>query len=243
MTDSNRRIALITGSNKGIGLEIARQLGQQDFTVVLGARDPGRGERAAATLQGEGLDAHFVMLDVTKDSSITAAANTIADCFGQLNVLVNNAGALLDDVLPSQVSLAVLRDTFETNVFGAIRVTQAMLPLLRRSDAARIVNQGSGLGSLTYTSDPDNMLSGFHSLAYNASKAALHAVTVQFANELRAEGIKVNAANPGYVQTDMTRHQGPDTVQEGAAPAVRLATLAADGPTGGFYGAAGQLPW
>ena len=236
-------LSLVTGANKGIGLEVARQLAQLGHTVLIGARDAARGEQAADALRAEGLDAHFLRLDVTDDASIAAAASTVEAQFGRLDVLVNNAGVQLDDLPPSRVSSAVLRRTFDLNVFGVVSVTQAMLPLLRASGAARIVNMGSALGSLTLTSDPHNMRSGYWLLAYAASKAALNAVTVQFANELRGENILVNAADPGYVATDLTGQQGFNSVQDGALPAVRLATLPADGPTAGFYNIDGPMPW
>lgn len=238
-----RKIALVTGANKGLGLEIARQLGQENHTVLVGARDTERGEEAVRTLRSEGLDAHFMPLDVTDKASVEAAATAISERYGRLDVLVNNAGVLLDDLPPSQLSMAALYRTFDTNVFGIVRTTQAMLPLLRGSDSARIVNLGSAMGSLTLTSDPDNLRSGYWQLAYAASKAALNAVTVQFANELRAEGIKVNAADPGYVATDLTGQQGFNSVEDGAVPAVRLATLQAEGPTAGFYNIDGPMPW
>jgi NAD(P)-dependent dehydrogenase (short-subunit alcohol dehydrogenase family) len=243
MTHITRPISLVTGANKGIGLEVARQLAQLDHTVLLGARDQARGEQAAAALRAEGLDVRLMPLDVTDDASVGAAATSIQRQFGRLDALVNNAGIQLDDLPPSQLSGAALQRTFDINVFGVVRVTQAMLPLLRASDAARIVNMGSAMGSLTLTSDPQNLRSGYWQLAYAASKAALNAVTVQFANELRAEGIKVNSADPGYVATDLTGQQGFNSVQDGALPAVRLASLPADGPTAGFFNIDGQMPW
>lgn len=243
MTQTTRSIALITGANKGLGFEITRQLGQQGHVVLIGARDAARGEQAAETLRGEGLDAAAVTLDVTDPVSVGAAAEAIQSRFGRLDVLINNAGVLIDDLPPSQLSSEALLRTFETNVFGVVRVTQAMLPLLRRSAAARIVNLGSAMGSLTLTSDSENLRSGYWQLAYAASKAALNAVTVQFANELRAEGIKVNSADPGYVATDMTGQQGFNSVEDGALPAVRLAGLPEDGPTAGFFNIDGPMPW
>ena len=237
------RTALVTGANKGLGFEIARQLGQQGHTVLIGARDAVRGQQAADALHGEGLKAQFVPLDVTDDASVHSAATAIQERFGTLDVLVNNAGVLMDGLPPSQLPLDTLRHTFDTNVFGVVAVTQAMLPLLRRSNAGRIVNMGSAMGSLTLTSDPENLRSGYWQLSYAASKSALHAVTVQFANELRAEGIKVNAADPGYAATDMTAGQGFNSVEEGAGVAVRLATLPEDGPTAGLFGADGPTPW
>ncbi|WP_425145989.1 SDR family oxidoreductase [Deinococcus sp.] len=242
-TAAARPLALVTGANKGLGLEIARQLGNLGYTVFLGARDASRGEQAAQTLQAEGLDAQALALDVTDQASVAAAASTLRARFGKLDVLVNNAGIQIDDLPPSQLSPDVLRRTFDTNVYGVVLVTQAMLPLLRLSDAARIVNQGSAMGSLSLTSDPANMRSGYWLLAYSASKAALNAVTVQFANELRAEGILVNTADPGYVATDLTGQQGFNSMEDGAKPSVRLATLPVGGPTGGFYNIDGPMPW
>jgi NAD(P)-dependent dehydrogenase (short-subunit alcohol dehydrogenase family) len=158
-------------------------------------------------------------------------------------VLVNNAGIAIDDGPPSRVSLDVVRRTYETNVFGIVRVTQALLPLLRRSDAGRVVNLSSGLGSLALNSDPTYAYARVKALAYNSSKSAVNAITVQFAHELRNTPIKVNAADPGYVATDMNRHQGVRSVEQGAATPVRLATLPADGPTGGYFNDDGPVPW
>ncbi|WP_407572593.1 SDR family oxidoreductase [Deinococcus altitudinis] len=236
-------IALVTGANKGIGLEVARQLAQQGLTVLVGARDRLRGEAAAARLQAEGLRAEFLHLDVADDASVTAAAAEVKARYGRLDVLVNNAGVQLEQQPSSLVAMQVLQDTFDINVFGVVRVTQAMLPLLRAAGTARIVNMGSALGSLTLTSDPDNMRSGVRLLAYATSKAALNAVTVQFANELRAEGIRVNAADPGYVATDLSGQQGFNSAEDGALPAVRLALLQPGGPTAGFFNIDGPVPW
>lgn len=238
-----KQVALITGANKGIGLEIARQLAQQGLTVLIGARDAQRGEAAAALLRDEGLDAYALTLDVTDVASVQAAAALLDERFGRLDALVNNAGVSLDDVPPSALPMDVLRATFETNVFGAVQMIQALLPLLRTAPAARIVNMGSAMGSLTLTSDPNNLRSNYWLLAYASSKSALHAVTVQFANELRETGIKVNAADPGYVATDMTGQQGFNSLQDGALPAVRLATLPGDGPTAGLFSIDGPTLW
>lgn len=243
MTVSTLPIALITGANKGLGFETARQLGRLRHTVLLGARDHARGQQAAEQLCSEGVDAHFVPLDVTDPASILAAARLIEDRYGRLDVLINNAGVQLDDVPPSRLPEEVLHRTLDTNVVGVVRTTQAMLPLLRRSAAARIVNLGSAMGSLTLTSDPENIRSNYWQLAYAASKAALNAVSVQFANELRAEGIKVNVADPGYVATDLTGHQGFNSLEDGALPVVRLATLPPDGPTASFHNLTDRTPW
>jgi NAD(P)-dependent dehydrogenase (short-subunit alcohol dehydrogenase family) len=237
------KIALITGANKGIGLEIARQLGTQGITVLLGVRDENRGREAAQKLQAEQIDAHVVQLDVTNQDTIDAAASSIESEFGKLDILVNNAGIAIDSVPPSQLDIEVLRRTYEINVFGVFAVTKAMLPLLRKSDAGRIVNMSSGLGSLAQNSDPNYEYAQVKLLAYNSSKTALNAMTVQFAHELKDTPIKVNSADPGYVATDINQHRGIRTVQQGATAPVRLATLPADGPSGGFFDENGIVPW
>jgi NAD(P)-dependent dehydrogenase (short-subunit alcohol dehydrogenase family) len=243
VTDSSgSKVALVTGANKGIGLEIARQLGRLGFAVLLGARDDQRGRTAAQLLQTEGLDATYLLLDVTDQASIDAAARVIDERYGALDVLINNAAASHDIIPPSQLDIAVFRLTYETNVFGVIAVTQAMLPLLRRAEAGRIVNMSSGAGSLTLTSSPD-WRAEWNAAAYNSSKAAVNSLTVQFATELRETSIKVNAVNPGYVATDMNQYRGDRSVQQGAIAPVRLATLPPDGPTGGFFDENGEVPW
>src|SRR5262245_24087836 len=240
---SSRRVAVVTGANKGIGHEIARQLAKQGVTVYLGARDEARGREAAEKLRAEGLDARPLCLDVTDDRSVAAAVTALERDAGRLDILVNNAGIAIDNGPPSRVSMDVVRRTYETNVFGVIRATQAFLPLLRRSDAGRIVNLSSGLGSLAKNSDLAWQFAPVKFLAYNTSKSAVNAITVQFAWELRDTPIKVNAADPGYVATDMNRHQGVRSVEQGAATPVRLATLPADGPTGGYFNDEGPVPW
>ena len=240
---SDRRVAVVTGANKGIGLEIARQLARNQVRVFIGARDEARGREAAEKLRAEGLDARPLRLDVTDEASVTAAAASLERDPGRLDILVNNAGIAIDDKPPSRVSVDVMKRTYETNVFGLVRVTQALLPLLRRSDAGRIVNLSSGLGSLTRNSDPKWDFANVKFLAYNSSKTAVNAITVQFAWELRDTPIKVNAADPGYVATDMNRHQGVRSVEQGAATPVRLALLPPDGPTGGYFNDDGPLPW
>jgi NAD(P)-dependent dehydrogenase (short-subunit alcohol dehydrogenase family) len=240
---SSRRVAVVTGANKGIGLEIARQLARRGITVLIGARDEARGREAAEKLRADGLDARALRLDVTDEKSVAAAAALLEQDPGRLDILVNNAGIAIDDGPPSRVSMDALRRTYETNVFGLVRVTQALLPLLRRSDAGRIVNLSSGLGSLTLNSDPSWEFAPVKYLAYNSSKSAVNAITVQLAWELRETKVKVNAADPGYVATDMNRHQGVRTVEQGAATPVRLATLPDDGPTGAYFNDEGPLPW
>jgi NAD(P)-dependent dehydrogenase (short-subunit alcohol dehydrogenase family) len=240
---ANKKVALITGANKGIGREIARQLGRQGITVLLGARDEARGKEAAAALKTEGIDTHFVPLDVTREDSIAAAAASIDKEFGKLDILVNNAAVAIDNGTPSKLDLAVFRRTYDTNVFGVFAVTKAMLPLIQKSDAGRIVNMSSGLGSLAQTSNPSWAFAGVNLLAYNSSKSAVNALTVQFANELRNTAIKVNAADPGYVMTDLNQNRGHRTVEQGAIAPVRLATLPADGPTAGYFNEDGVVPW
>lgn len=242
---ADKKIALITGANKGIGKEIARQLGALGMTVLIGARDLGRGEEAVAELKANGTDAHAITLDVTDEAGISAAAAKIQSDYGRLDVLVNNAGISVDGGPSSALTLelATLRRTYETNVFGVFSVTKAFVPLLKHADAGRIVNMSSGLGSLSENSHPNGQYAGVRPLAYNSSKAALNMLTVIFAAELKDARVKVNAADPGYTATDLNQHSGPRTVQQAAAVAVRLATLSADGPTGGFFDENGVVPW
>lgn len=241
---SEPKIALVTGANKGIGYEIARGLGAAGATVLVGARDAARGGDAAEKLAAEGYTAVPVELDVTDPLSVSAVAARVEREYGRLDILVNNAGILVErGQRPSQAPVDALERTFATNVYGVVAVTNALLPLIRRSAAGRIVNMSSGLGSLALTSDPDGPYAAFPLLAYNASKSALNAVTVSYANELRDTGIKVNAADPGYCATDMNGHAGPRTPAQGAIAAIRLATLPDDGPTAGFFSEDGAEPW
>ncbi|MGK5673122.1 SDR family NAD(P)-dependent oxidoreductase [Micromonospora sp. URMC 106] len=250
---THRTVALITGANKGIGRAAAEQLAALGMTVLIGARDPRRGEEAASALRAAGGDAHAITLDVADAATVRAAARQVEERFGHLDVLINNAGitgsgqvspADATDQVPSSVDLDMVRAVFETNVFGVVAVTNAMLPLLRRSPAPRIVNVSSHAASLTLTSDPDGPFAALlPSAAYTPSKTALNSLTVQYANELRKDGILVNAAAPGYVDTDINNHTGHLTPAQGAAVLVRLATLGADGPTAGFFSEDGPLPW
>jgi len=244
MTTLSSRIALITGANKGIGLEIARQLGRSGATVLLGARTATLGEAAAAGLRAEGIDVRYLPIELTSAESIASAAATISDAYGRLDVLVNNAGITDQaDGPPSSCSMNSVRRIFDTNFFGSLAVTQAMLPLLRTSGSGRIVNVSSGLGSLTHNADPSWQYARVKLLGYNASKTALNMLTVQLAAELRDTGIKVNAADPGYTATDLNGHRGTQTIPQGAAAAVRLALLGDDGPTEGFFSAGRSEPW
>ncbi len=241
-----QKIALITGANKGIGFEIARQLGAKGLIVLLSARNQARGDDAARRLQSEGISASAVHLDVTDQATINSAAYFIGESYGKLDILVNNAGISLKEgrVPPSELDVEVFRKTYETNVFGVFAVTKTMLPLLRRSDAGRIVNLSSPMGSLTLNSDPQSFYAQMPPLlAYCSSKTAVNAVTVFFANELRQTNIKVNSVSPGYVATDLNDHNGFLTPQQGATLPVTFATLPADGPTGGFFEGNGGVPW
>ncbi|MET4677045.1 MULTISPECIES: SDR family oxidoreductase [unclassified Luteibacter] len=244
MTNTDRRISLITGANKGIGFEVARQLGKAGHRVLLGARDASRGNEAVKTLQAEGIDVRYIAVDLTDPASLTAAAADIEANEGHLDVLVNNAGiSLQGDGLPGAADLAVVRQIFDTNFFGAVAVTQALLPLLKKSRSGRIVNVSSGLGSITLNNDPTWEYAAVKLLGYNGSKAAMNMFTVLLAAELKEHGIKVNAANPGYTATDLNGHSGPQTIPEGAAETVRLALLPDEGPTGGFSATEGTDPW
>lgn len=245
MVPFSGRVALVTGANKGIGLEIARQLGGLGHSVLVGSRDASRGASAVEELRAEGSDAHLLVIDVADEASVVAAAAEVEARFGRLDVLVNNAGISLEQerTPPSATPTDRLRATFDTNVFGVAAVTNAMLPLLRRSAAPRIVNQSSGLGSLALAADPASPLQRVNLLAYNTSKAALNILTLEYAKELRDTPIKVNASNPGLCATDLTNHSGERTAAQGAVAAVRLATLPDDGPTGTFQGDDGPLPW
>lgn len=230
--------ALITGANKGIGFEIAKSLRSQGVDVIIGARDRCRGEDAAATL-----DVGFVELDVTDDASVSRAADEVRSGGDTLDILVNNAGVLLelDHRDPMLVPIDLVMQTYDTNVFGAIRVTNAFMPLLRRSSAARIVNVSSKLASLSRALEttPGHLLF----LAYNSSKTALNAVTLQYALALRDTTVKINAVDPGHSATDINGRMGDRPAAEAARLPVRLALLPDDGPTGAFISNEGEVPW
>jgi NAD(P)-dependent dehydrogenase (short-subunit alcohol dehydrogenase family) len=244
-------VALVTGANQGIGLQIAKELAAHGYTVLVGSRNLGKGEAAARSI---GANAHALQLDVTNRTSIAAAAERVRIEFGRLDVLVNNAaishagkpGRSLEEMQESSrasvASLDEVRAVFETNVFGVIAVTQAMLPLLREAPAARIVNVSSGVGSLTLNADPTFPYREGFGVCYAASKTALNAITLSFAIELESTNIKVNAVSPGFTATALNNFQGTDTVEQGARDSVRVA-LDTDGPTGKFTGPDGPLPW
>ena len=238
-------IALVTGANKGIGLETARQLAQRGLHVIVASRNRQNGVDAAARLQKDGLSAEAIELDVTRADSIAAAVRDVEKKHGRLDVLVNNAGILTDDVAkkPSEQSLDAWHKSFETNLFAVVAVTQAFLPLLKKAPAARIVNVSSSLGSSTLHSDPAFAYYNFKVPAYNVSKSALNAWTVHLAHELKDTPIKVNAAHPGHVQTDMGGAGAPMKLVDGAKSSVELALLGPEGPTGAFIHLGESIPW
>jgi NAD(P)-dependent dehydrogenase (short-subunit alcohol dehydrogenase family) len=247
-------VALVTGANQGIGLQIAKDLVAHGFTVLIGSRDFERGEAAAKEV---GPDARALQLDVTNRASITAAAERVRNEFGRLDVLVQNAaisntrklpGQSIEEYAkttrPSNVSLDEMRAVWDTNVFGVLAVYQAMLPLLRETPGARIVNVSSGVGSLTTNSDPAFPYRAIFGPVYPASKTALNALTLAMALELEPEGIKVNAVSPGFTKTNLNGYAGTETVEEGAREAVRVALLGRDGPTGRFTRWQNEnIPW
>lgn len=234
----DKKVALVTGANKGIGLEIARQLGKQNIAVVLGSRDAAKGQNAAEELKAEGIDAHTVQLEVTNVEDVAALPDFFEQNFGRLDILVNNA-AIQNDNAPGGVTPDSLREIYEANVIGPFAVTQTLLPLLKASPAGRIVNHSSILGSLATVSGG---VGDWATAGYTSSKAALNMLTIVQSQNLKDTSIKVNAAHPGSVKTDMNPH-GDLTVVEGAQTAVRLATLPGDGPTGGFFHGDQSLPW
>ncbi|MCW5949323.1 MAG: SDR family oxidoreductase [Pyrinomonadaceae bacterium] len=246
----SQKIALITGANRGIGFETARQLAKQGIKVLIGARTEAKGLEAESALKNEGLDAEYIDLDVDNAATHAEAAKTIEAKYGKLDILINNAGIFLSDefdadgkmVPASKVSQETLRKTFDTNFFNTIAVTQALLPLVKRSEAGRIVFLSSGLGSLGLHSDPTSPIYNYKVPAYNISKTALNGYVVHLAHELRGTNIKVNTAHPGSVVTDMNAN-GEIPVEEGAKTSVALATLPDDGHSGKFIHLGQELPW
>lgn len=240
-------VALVTGANKGLGRETARQLAVSGAAVLLGSRDLARGEAAAAELAAEGIEVSVVRLDVTDVRSAERAADRIRQEFGRLDILVNNAGGIVE--APALSTTAEdMRATYETNVFGVVTVTRTMLPLLAVSSAARVVNVSSTTASLSVISEPGTIYAAAdHILPYASSKAALNMLTVQYAQAFRRDAryghVKINSASPGLIATDLTHHAGARTVEQGAAVIVRLATLPDDGPNGGYFDEDGPAPW
>jgi NAD(P)-dependent dehydrogenase (short-subunit alcohol dehydrogenase family) len=234
--NNSKPVSLVTGANKGIGLAVARQLGERGHSVWLGCRDRDSGQAAVLDLQSAGIDAHMLEIDVTNCNSLRAAADRLGQDVGALDALVNNAGISIG--VPSSISeekVEDIRAMFEVNTIGAIAVTQAFLPLLRRSSSARIVMMSSGLGSLSEATDMSGLFWNVGYAGYCASKAALNMLTVKLAKELLVDSIKVNAADPGFTATDLNGHSGHRTAEEAAKVVVDLATLSPMGPTGGFF--------
>ena len=236
---TENKVALITGANKGLGLEIARQLGRQGITVVLGSRDPAKGQAAADTLKSEGIDAHTVKLEVTDAGDVAALPAFFADKFGRLDILVNNAGVFPESTGP--ITLEAFHAGLTANVIAPYFLTETLLPLLLAAPAGRIVNHSSLVGSLT-TMGSDEWPTEYLFPIYSSSKAALNMLTVIHAKQHKETALKVNAAHPGNIKTDMNAY-GDLTVEEGAKTAVMLATLPDDGPTGGYFYQGSVLPW
>lgn len=246
------RVAFITGANKGIGLETARGLGELGITVILGCRDEAKGHAAAEMLKADGIeDVEAVKFDVTKPEDHREIARFLEERYGKLDILVNNAGVALDVSFgtpggintTSAVSREILNETFETNFFAVVALTQVLLPLIRKSPAGRIVNLSSVLGSLALHSDPSSPIYPVKAFAFDASKTALNAFTVHLAHELRGTPIKVNSGHPGWVKTDLGGPLAPMDLSKGSKTSVQLATLPDDGPTGGFVHLGRPLPW
>ncbi|MDB5973434.1 MAG: family NAD(P)-dependent oxidoreductase [Nevskia sp.] len=241
----SEKIALITGGNKGIGFETARQLAKTGVHVIIGSRDRKKGVEASLKLQGEGLAVEALAIDVNSEASIAEAAREVEKKHGHLDILINNAGVLVDamDKKPSEQTLDTWRKTFDTNVFGLVATTQAFLPLLKKSTAGRIVNLSSILASNTLHADPASPIYDFKVPAYNVSKAAVNAWTVQLAYELKDSKIKVNAAHPGHVKTDMGGEAAPMEIVDGAKTSVQLALIGDNGPNGAYVHLGDTLPW
>lgn len=246
------KVAFITGANRGIGRETARGLGKQQITVVLGVRDLEKGKAVAEELRAEGIKAEALRFDITKPADYQEAYNFFDKHYGKLDILVNNAGVskeLSDSNNSFQVNTVtsvspdVLHETFETNFFGPVALTQVLLPMIKKAPAGRIVNLSSILGSLTLHANPESPIYATKVFAYNSSKTALNAFTIHLAHELRDTKIKVNSAHPGWVKTDMGGVHAPMEVSEGGKTSIQLATLPEDGPTGGYFHLGEPLPW
>ncbi|MDR9853676.1 SDR family oxidoreductase [Paenibacillus sp. VCA1] len=233
------KVALVTGANKGIGFEVARQLGQQGITVLMGARTKTNADEAASKLQKEGIQAIGVQLEVTNANHISELVDFINNEYGRLDILVNNAGIMVG---AQGYDGDFLRDSFEVNTFAPFFITEALLPLLLKSDAGRIVNQSSASGSIGFMGT-NEQVQKLAAPAYSASKAALNMLTAYWAQKWKDTNVKINAAHPGLVRTQMGGENAELSAEEGAKTAVRLATLPKDGPTGGFFYMDDKLPW
>jgi len=247
MNTTQQRIAFISGANRGIGFETARKLGEQGVKVVIGARDQAKGLQAVNSLKASGIDAEYLHYDATLANSAQAVAMALETRFGKLDILINNAGILKEALIGQNNSVSVdqetLKTTFEANFFAVVALTQALLPLLQRSPAGRIVNLSSILGSQTLHSTPDSPIEAAKGLAYNASKTALNMFTIHLAHALKDTAIKVNAAHPGWVKTELGGAQAPMEISDSWKTSVRLATLDEHGPTGAYFHEDQVLPW
>jgi NAD(P)-dependent dehydrogenase (short-subunit alcohol dehydrogenase family) len=241
------KVAFITGGNKGLGLETARQLGKQGIKVVIGARDLAKGKEAVEKLKADGVNADVVRFDITKAADYKEVYQYFEKNYGRLDILINNAGISKEDFMggnkTSSTSGEVLHETFDTNFFGAVQLTQVLLPLIKKAPAGRIVNLSSILGSLALHADPKSPIYDAKAFAYDASKAALNSFTIHLAHELKGTKIKVNSAHPGWVKTDMGTDAAPMEIVDGAKTSVALATLPDDGPTGAYIHLGETLPW
>jgi NAD(P)-dependent dehydrogenase (short-subunit alcohol dehydrogenase family) len=245
MSKHDEKVALITGANKGIGLEISRQLAGKNITVAVGARSEERGHTACKRLRDAGTDVHFQLIDVTDEGSISSAVANIREKFSHLDILINNAGVMIDDPEKTMMDLNpdTLKATLKTNAFGPFLLCQACIPLMRENNYGRIVNMASTLGSLSDIADPESLYGGVEVPAYRISKAFLNAITALFAKVTRGSNILVNSACPGWVRTDMGGERAPLTVAQGADTPVWLATLPDNGPSGGFFRERRRIPW
>ncbi|MCC3494488.1 MAG: SDR family oxidoreductase [Microcoleus sp. PH2017_29_MFU_D_A] len=246
-SESNGKVALVTGANKGLGFEMSRQLAQQGLTVIIAARKLEAAVAAATKLKNEGLKAEAILLDINDSIQIQSAVQEIKNRFGKLDVLINNAGVMLDGEWAisnaSSVSVDMIRKTFDTNFFALVEVTQAMLPLILKSQSGRIVNMASIEGSLTLHADPSSFIYDSKPFAYDASKAAVNSFTVHLAHELRNTPVKVNSAHPGWVKIELGGDGAMMDITEGAKTGVQLATLSDDGASGGFFHLGQPVPW
>jgi NAD(P)-dependent dehydrogenase (short-subunit alcohol dehydrogenase family) len=245
---STQKVALITGANRGLGFETAKQLGQQGVTVILAARSLDKADEAASKLKEQGIDAYGLKLDVTDKADYQPAVDYIDNKFGKLDILVNNAGVgpkewVIGEIKASTTTTDELEYIFKTNLFSVVALTHALLPLIKKSDAGRIVNLSSILGSLTLHSQPDSPIATAKTLSYDASKAALNVFTIHLAAELAGTNIKVNSVHPGWVKTDMGTDAAPMEIVDGAKTSVELSLIGPDGPNGRFMHLGEELPW
>lgn len=241
------KVAFITGGNRGIGFETAKALGAQGINLILGCRVLAKGQSAAKELQGMGFNAEAIAYDASDENSASNVYNYIDQKYGELDILINNAGMIAEDLVGNNssisVSQAVLKETFNTNLFAVVALTQKLLPLLMKSVAGRVVNLSSIVGSLTIQSMENSPIDAAKAFAYNASKTALNVYTIHLAHELKDTKIKVNSAHPGWVKTELGGPYAPMEVADSYKTSLRLATLDDHGPTGGFFHEADTMPW